>query len=229
MSQLDEFRFVQQPSFADPSMARIGLGHASKRLPNATGLSQLPRQSICAGVDIIEAGFPVASPDDFEAVSPPLCLVVGMQFGGNAVVKVPGSEGLEAVSSPAAAVAGAAAAAAAPAVAAHALAGPLRSPSLPALFFVVDAGACRCVMLCMVCFQFPLPCCYSVLAQVRAIAMDVGNAVDETGYVPVICGLSRTRDKVGLATDLLFGFSPWLLLGLRARHLRPLAHPRQGG
>lgn len=30
---------------------------------------------------------------------------------------------------------------------------------------------------------------------VRAIAMDVGNAVAEDGYVPVICGLSRTRDK----------------------------------
>ena len=27
---------------------------------------------------------------------------------------------------------------------------------------------------------------------VRSIAMDVGNAVDEDGYVPVICGLSRT-------------------------------------
>ena len=26
---------------------------------------------------------------------------------------------------------------------------------------------------------------------VRGIAMDVGNAVDEDGYVPVICGLSR--------------------------------------
>ena len=26
---------------------------------------------------------------------------------------------------------------------------------------------------------------------VRSIAMDVGNAVDEDGYVPVICGLSR--------------------------------------
>ena len=30
--------------------------------------------------------------------------------------------------------------------------------------------------------------------------MDVGNAVDETGYVPVICGLSRTRDKVRTAS-----------------------------
>ena len=27
---------------------------------------------------------------------------------------------------------------------------------------------------------------------VRSIAMDVGNVVDEDGYVPVICGLSRT-------------------------------------
>ena len=27
---------------------------------------------------------------------------------------------------------------------------------------------------------------------VRSIAMDVGNAVDDDGYVPVICGLSRT-------------------------------------
>lgn len=27
---------------------------------------------------------------------------------------------------------------------------------------------------------------------VRSIAMEVGNAVDEDGYVPVICGLSRT-------------------------------------
>ena len=26
---------------------------------------------------------------------------------------------------------------------------------------------------------------------VRSIAQDVGNAVDEDGYVPVICGLSR--------------------------------------
>lgn len=26
---------------------------------------------------------------------------------------------------------------------------------------------------------------------VRSIALDVGNAVDEDGYVPVICGLSR--------------------------------------
>ena len=27
---------------------------------------------------------------------------------------------------------------------------------------------------------------------VRSIALDVGNAVDEDGYVPVICGLSRS-------------------------------------
>ena len=27
---------------------------------------------------------------------------------------------------------------------------------------------------------------------VRSIALDVGNVVDEDGYVPVICGLSRT-------------------------------------
>lgn len=32
-------------------------------------------------------------------------------------------------------------------------------------------------------------------AAVRAIAMDVGNTVQADGYVPVICGLSRTRDK----------------------------------
>ncbi|KAL0021115.1 hypothetical protein WJX79_010332 [Trebouxia sp. C0005] len=30
---------------------------------------------------------------------------------------------------------------------------------------------------------------------VRGIAMDVGNAVDEDGYVPVICGLSRTKQR----------------------------------
>lgn len=30
---------------------------------------------------------------------------------------------------------------------------------------------------------------------VRAIAMDVGCAVEDDGYVPVICGLSRTREK----------------------------------
>lgn len=30
---------------------------------------------------------------------------------------------------------------------------------------------------------------------VRTIAMDVGNAVEEDGFVPVICGLSRTREK----------------------------------
>lgn len=30
---------------------------------------------------------------------------------------------------------------------------------------------------------------------VRAIAMDVGNAVDDDGYVPTICGLSRTREQ----------------------------------
>lgn len=35
-------------------------------------------------------------------------------------------------------------------------------------------------------------------AAVKAIAEDVGNAVDERGYVPVICGLSRTRDKARL-------------------------------
>lgn len=34
---------------------------------------------------------------------------------------------------------------------------------------------------------------------VRAIAMDVGNAVDADGYVPVICGLSRTRERDLLA------------------------------
>lgn len=28
---------------------------------------------------------------------------------------------------------------------------------------------------------------------VRAIAIEVGNLVDEDGYVPVICGLSRTK------------------------------------
>lgn len=28
---------------------------------------------------------------------------------------------------------------------------------------------------------------------VRRIALEVGNAVDEDGYVPVICGLSRTK------------------------------------
>lgn len=32
-------------------------------------------------------------------------------------------------------------------------------------------------------------------AAVRAIAMDIGNAVDTDGYVPVICGLSRTKEK----------------------------------
>jgi hypothetical protein len=31
-------------------------------------------------------------------------------------------------------------------------------------------------------------------AAVQAIALDVGNAVDADGYVPVICGLSRTRE-----------------------------------
>lgn len=30
---------------------------------------------------------------------------------------------------------------------------------------------------------------------VKAIAQEVGNQVDEDGYVPVICGLSRTRDR----------------------------------
>ncbi|KAI3429866.1 hypothetical protein D9Q98_010177 [Chlorella vulgaris] len=30
---------------------------------------------------------------------------------------------------------------------------------------------------------------------VRSIAMEVGNAVHDDGYVPVICGLSRTREK----------------------------------
>lgn len=30
---------------------------------------------------------------------------------------------------------------------------------------------------------------------VRSIAMDVGKDIDEDGYVPVICGLSRTREK----------------------------------
>jgi len=30
---------------------------------------------------------------------------------------------------------------------------------------------------------------------VKAIALDVGNNVDESGYVPVICGLSRTRPR----------------------------------
>lgn len=30
---------------------------------------------------------------------------------------------------------------------------------------------------------------------VRAIALDVGNAVHDDGYVPVICGLSRTRER----------------------------------
>lgn len=31
---------------------------------------------------------------------------------------------------------------------------------------------------------------------VRNIAMEVGNAIDpDTGYVPVICGLSRTKEK----------------------------------
>lgn len=30
---------------------------------------------------------------------------------------------------------------------------------------------------------------------VRSIAQDVGNAVDEDGYVPVICGLSRTKQR----------------------------------
>lgn len=33
---------------------------------------------------------------------------------------------------------------------------------------------------------------------VRSIAMEVGNAVHDDGYVPVICGLSRTREKVRL-------------------------------
>ena len=33
---------------------------------------------------------------------------------------------------------------------------------------------------------------------VRSIAMDVGNAVDEDGYVPVICGLSRSAPVVAL-------------------------------
>ena len=50
-------------------------------------------------------------------------------------------------------------------------------------------------------FVQPVFVCFRV--QVRAIAMDVGNAVDETGYVPVICGLSRTRDKVGCMAELV--------------------------
>ncbi len=32
---------------------------------------------------------------------------------------------------------------------------------------------------------------------VRSIALDVGNAVDEDGYVPVICGLARTTTRRG--------------------------------
>lgn len=44
---------------------------------------------------------------------------------------------------------------------------------------------------------------------VRAIAMDVGNAVDDTGYVPVICGLSRTRDKVRLPSVSTHEFCGW--------------------
>jgi isopropylmalate/homocitrate/citramalate synthase len=43
--------------------------------PGATLTSKekldIARQLAKLGVDIIEAGFPVASPDDFEAVSPP--------------------------------------------------------------------------------------------------------------------------------------------------------------
>ena len=32
---------------------------------------------------------------------------------------------------------------------------------------------------------------------VRSIALDVGNAVDEDSYVPVICGLARTTIRCG--------------------------------
>jgi hypothetical protein len=39
---------------------------------------------------------------------------------------------------------------------------------------------------------------------VRSIAMEVGNAVHDDGYVPVICGLSRTREKVRLFSHLVW-------------------------
>lgn len=38
-----------------------------------------------------------------------------------------------------------------------------------------------------------LPACADDFEAVRAIAMEVGNDVHDDGYVPVICGLSRTR------------------------------------
>ena len=37
---------------------------------------------------------------------------------------------------------------------------------------------------------------------VRSIALDVGNAVDEDGYLPVICGLARTTIRCGSSCGL---------------------------
>jgi len=72
-------------------------------------------------------------------------------------------------------------------------------------------------------------CCPSPtpILQVRAIAMDVGNAVHDDGYVPVICGLSRTRDKVGGGVA---GCRLWQQ-GCRVPVVaagRPAAKPQQG-
>ena len=58
---------------------------------------------------------------------------------------------------------------------------PPPSPPSPAGVDIIEAG-----------FPIASP---DDFAAVRAIAMDVGNAVHADGYVPVICGLSRTRDK----------------------------------
>ncbi len=56
---------------------------------------------------------------------------------------------------------------------------------------------------------------------VRAIAMDVGNAVHDDGYVPVICGLSRTREKVGAGPGVVAGWGCAEVGGQAGPRLQP--------
>ncbi len=59
---------------------------------------------------------------------------------------------------------------------------------------------------------------------VRSIALDVGNAVDEDGYVPVICGLARTTTRRGAGPR----WPGWRLRGGGPPELGPAGAPWRG-
>ena len=60
--------------------------------------------------------------------------------------------------------------------------------------WVPDFRLCGCAGVDIIEAGFPIASPDDFEA-VRAIAQEIGNTVHEDGYVPVICGLSRTKEQ----------------------------------